>query len=76
MLQFPPEMPTLFLLKSGSIERDEHGQILDARSSVTMIINGRHKIIVDSGLMGEEEPLCKALAELGVKPEEILPLCK
>jgi len=69
--QFPPGMPALFLLKSGSIERNEYGQILDARSSVTMIINERHKIIVDSGLMGEEEPLCRALAELGVKPEEI-----
>jgi glyoxylase-like metal-dependent hydrolase (beta-lactamase superfamily II) len=69
--QFPPGMPAVFLLKSGSIERDDYGRILDARSSVTMIINGRHKIIVDSGLMGEEEPLCKALAELGVKPEEI-----
>jgi glyoxylase-like metal-dependent hydrolase (beta-lactamase superfamily II) len=64
-------MPAVFLLKSGSIDWDKFGRILDARSSVTMIINGRHKIIVDSGLMGEEEPLCKALAELGVKPEEI-----
>jgi glyoxylase-like metal-dependent hydrolase (beta-lactamase superfamily II) len=66
-----PGKPAVFLLKPGSIERDEYGRILDARSSVTMIINGRHKIIVDSGLLGEEEPLCKALAELGVKPEEI-----
>jgi glyoxylase-like metal-dependent hydrolase (beta-lactamase superfamily II) len=66
-----PGKPAVFLLKSGSIDWDEHGRILDARSSVTMIINERHKIIVDSGLMGEEEPLCKALAELGIKPEEI-----
>ncbi|MEI6104296.1 MAG: MBL fold metallo-hydrolase [Methanothrix sp.] len=66
-----PGKPAVFLLKSGSIDWDEDGRILDARSSVTMIINGRHKIIVDSGLMGEEEPLCKALAELGVEPEEI-----
>ncbi|MFZ3147579.1 MAG: MBL fold metallo-hydrolase [Methanothrix sp.] len=64
-------MPAVFLLKPGSIERDEYGRILDARSSVTMIINGRHKIIVDSGQQDEEKPLCKALAELGVKPEEI-----
>ena len=71
MPHFPPGMPAVFLLKSGSIDWDEDGRILDARSSVTMIINGRHKIIVDSGLLGEEEPLCKALAELGVKPEEI-----
>jgi len=64
-------MPAVFLLKPGSIERDEYGRILDARSSVTMIINGQHKIIVDSGQQDEEKPLCKALAELGVKPEEI-----
>jgi glyoxylase-like metal-dependent hydrolase (beta-lactamase superfamily II) len=64
-------MPSVFLLKPGSIERDEFGRILDARSSVTLIINGRHKIVVDSGLLGEEEPIMRALAELGIKPEEI-----
>jgi glyoxylase-like metal-dependent hydrolase (beta-lactamase superfamily II) len=64
-------MPAVFLLKPGSIERDECGRILDARSSVTLIISGRHKIVVDSGLLGEEEPLCRALAKLGIKPEEI-----
>ncbi|MDD1750102.1 MAG: MBL fold metallo-hydrolase [Methanothrix sp.] len=64
-------MPAVFLLKPGSIERDECGRILDARSSVTLIISGRHKIIVDSGLKGEEEPIQKALAKLGIKPEEI-----
>jgi glyoxylase-like metal-dependent hydrolase (beta-lactamase superfamily II) len=64
-------MPSVFLLKPGSIERDECGRILDARSSVTLIISGRHKIIVDSGLLGEEELICKALAELGMKPEDI-----
>jgi glyoxylase-like metal-dependent hydrolase (beta-lactamase superfamily II) len=64
-------MPAVFLLKPGSIERDECGRILDARSSVTMIISGRHKIVVDSGLQGEEEAIRWALAELGIKPEEI-----
>jgi len=64
-------MPSVFLLKPGSIERDECGRILDARSSVTLIISGRHKIVVDSGLLGEEELICKALAELGMKPEDI-----
>jgi N-acyl homoserine lactone hydrolase len=64
-------MPAVFLLKPGSIERDEHGRILDARSSATLIISGRNKIMVDSGLQGEEEVLCRALAELGIKPEEI-----
>lgn len=64
-------MPAVFLLKPGSIERDECGRILDARSSVTLIIGGRHKIVVDSGLKGEEELILGALAELGIKPEEI-----
>jgi len=64
-------MPAVFLLKPGSIERDECGRILDARSSVTLIIGGRIKIIVDSGQRGEEEPICRALAKLGIKPEEI-----
>jgi N-acyl homoserine lactone hydrolase len=64
-------MPAVFLLKPGSIERDECGRILDARSSVTLITRGQNKIIVDSGLFGEEEPLFRALAELGIKPEEI-----
>jgi N-acyl homoserine lactone hydrolase len=64
-------MPAVFLLKPGSIERDECGRILDARSSVTMIISGQHKIVVDSGLKGEEEPIQRALTELCIEPEEI-----
>jgi len=64
-------MPTIFLVKPGSIKRDECGRILDARSSVTLIISGRHKIIVDSGLKGEEELIQRALANIGIKPEEI-----
>jgi glyoxylase-like metal-dependent hydrolase (beta-lactamase superfamily II) len=36
-----------------------------------MIIGGMHKIVVDSGQQGEEEPILKALAELGTKPEDV-----
>jgi len=64
-------MPAIFLIKPGSIERDGCGRVLDARSSVTLVIDGRHKIIVDSGQQGEEEPILRALANLGIKPEEI-----
>jgi len=64
-------MPAVFLLKPGSIERDECGRILDARSSVTLVMGGRQRIVVDSGQRGEEKPICKALAKLGIKPEEI-----
>ena len=64
-------MPAVFLVKPGSIERDECGRILDARSSVTMIISGQHSIIVDSGLRGEEEQILGELAKLGIEPEEV-----
>lgn len=64
-------MPAVFLVKPGSIVRDECGRILDARSSVTLIISGQHSIIVDSGLRGEEELILGELAKLGIKPEEV-----
>jgi glyoxylase-like metal-dependent hydrolase (beta-lactamase superfamily II) len=66
-------MPGVFLLKPGSILRDESGRILDARSSVTLIISGSRKIVVDTGLEGggEAEQILKALAGLRLTPEEI-----
>lgn len=64
-------MPSVLLLKPGSIERDRFGRVLDARSSVTLIISGRYKIVVDSGLEGEEGAIVQALADLGIRPEEI-----
>lgn len=64
-------MLSVFVLKPGSIVRDEFGGILDARSSVSLIAGGGHKIIVDSGLAGEEEKIIGALAGLNVLPEEI-----
>jgi glyoxylase-like metal-dependent hydrolase (beta-lactamase superfamily II) len=65
------KMPAVFLIKPGSIKRDEYGRILDARSSVTLIIRGQHTIIVDSGLCGEEELILGELAKLGIEPEEV-----
>lgn len=64
-------MPSVFLLKPGYIKRDEAGRILDARSSVTLIISGKHKIIVDSGSSGEEEIIKMALADLHLGPDEV-----
>lgn len=64
-------MPRVFLLKPGSIQRDESGRILDARSSVTLIISGPRKIVVDTGLEGEADRIIKAIARLGLKPEQI-----
>jgi len=64
-------MPNVSLLKPGSIIRDESGAILDARSSVTLIISGSEKIIVDTGLMGEKKLITEALAKKGIGPEDI-----
>jgi N-acyl homoserine lactone hydrolase len=64
-------MPEIHLLKSGSILRDEAGRILDARSSVTLVISGPSKIVVDTGLAGEEKKIIAALADKGLEPEDI-----
>jgi len=66
-----PFMPKVHPLKSGLIKKDESGKILDARSSVTLIVSGTRKIVVDTGLKGEELQILKALAGLGFRPEEI-----
>jgi len=63
--------PKVFLLKAGSILRDESGEVLDARSSVTLIISGKRKIIVDTGQEGEAAQIKKALARLQLSPEDV-----
>ena len=63
--------PRVFLLKSGSIERDQAGNILDARSSVTLIKTERGWIIVDTGQVGDEEEILKALVDLGLEKSDI-----
>lgn len=59
------------MLKPGHLERDEDGNILDARSSVTLILAPSKKIIVDTGLEDEAEEILGRLAELGLSPEEV-----
>ncbi|VVB72455.1 Hydroxyacylglutathione hydrolase [uncultured archaeon] len=64
-------MPQVFLLKPGSILRDASGNILDARSSVTLVISGKTKMIVDTGQEGEEEKVLSALKSLDLRPKDI-----
>ena len=64
-------LPRIFLLKPGSILRDQGGNILDARSSVTLIESERGRIIVDSGQAGDEEEILLALADLGLEGSDI-----
>jgi N-acyl homoserine lactone hydrolase len=63
--------PKAFLLKPGSIQRDESGRILDARSSVTLVVSKEIKIIVDTGRGDDDRLIIEALARLRLKPEEI-----
>lgn len=63
--------PHIFLLKSGSIQKDEFGNILDARSSVTLVVSGSKKIIVDTGLKAESGLIIDALFSKGLTPGDI-----
>lgn len=64
-------LPRIYLLKAGSILRDQAGNILDARSSVTLIESERGKIIVDTGQVGDGEEILKALKKLGLEQSDI-----
>jgi len=57
-------------LKSGSILR-EGTKVLDARSSVTLIETGKERILVDTGMLGEEGILLDALSARGLTPEDV-----
>ncbi|MDD1760019.1 MAG: MBL fold metallo-hydrolase [Methanothrix sp.] len=70
-MQSSRSKPKVHLLKSGSVLRDKCGKILDARSSVTLVIQEGKKIVVDTGLFGEEEIILDALARLELRPEDI-----
>jgi glyoxylase-like metal-dependent hydrolase (beta-lactamase superfamily II) len=59
------------LLKAGCLSRDESGKILDARSSVSLIVSGQRKILVDTGPKGEEEIIIEALAQKGLEATDI-----
>lgn len=64
--------PEAFLIKPGSMIRDPSGEIiLDARSSVTLVISGDKRIIIDTGLAGEEPVLVGQLARRGLSPGDV-----
>jgi glyoxylase-like metal-dependent hydrolase (beta-lactamase superfamily II) len=61
----------LDLIKPGSVLKDDSGSILDASSSVTLITTGTGRIIVDTGLKGEEKIIIERLRARGLNPEDI-----
>ena len=64
-------MPAVYLLKPGSIKRDDQGVILDARSSSTLILSRGCKIVVDTGQKSDEEAILQALEGLQIRPEDV-----
>jgi N-acyl homoserine lactone hydrolase len=54
--------PRVVLLKPGFLLRNEEGEILDARSSVTLIVSGSKNIVVDTGQADEGETIRDRLA--------------
>ncbi|MBN1322648.1 MAG: MBL fold metallo-hydrolase [Methanotrichaceae archaeon] len=61
----------LWVVKPGSLQRDDSGEILEARSTVTLIESGPTHILVDSGLAGEEKAILSGLDKIGIVPEDI-----
>jgi glyoxylase-like metal-dependent hydrolase (beta-lactamase superfamily II) len=59
------------VIKPGILVRDRFGNILDARSTVTLIMGHEISAIVDTGLPEEKEIIIQALAKLNLKPNDI-----
>ncbi len=71
LLSFMSDLSKVSVLKFGSLIRGKSGEILDARSSVTLITSGNRKIIVDTGLGDEGGRIIDALARKGLRPGDI-----
>jgi N-acyl homoserine lactone hydrolase len=63
--------PGIYLVKAGSLIRGPSGELLDARSSITLVTVGDKKILIDTGLVGEETLIAGRLEEMGHRPEDI-----
>ena len=61
----------LTVLKPGLLKRDRFGNILDARSTVTLIQNNGYNIVVDTGLQSEEKLIISSLDKLDLAPRDI-----
>ena len=59
------------VIKPGILVRDRFGNILDARSTVTLIKNSGQNIIVDTGLSNERQAVLDGLEEQNLKPSDI-----
>lgn len=62
----------VFVLKEGTIEREPDGTILDASSSVTLVLaSDDTSIVVDTAMPQDADEIVKALAEHDLRPEDV-----
>jgi glyoxylase-like metal-dependent hydrolase (beta-lactamase superfamily II) len=62
----------VFVLKEGTIEREPDGTILDASSSVTLVLaDDDTSIVVDTGMPQDADEIEGALAEHDLRPEDV-----
>jgi glyoxylase-like metal-dependent hydrolase (beta-lactamase superfamily II) len=61
----------LLVLKPGNLKRDRFGNILDARSNVTLVQSDNLNLIVDTGLSSEKECIINSLRSQCLKPNNI-----
>jgi glyoxylase-like metal-dependent hydrolase (beta-lactamase superfamily II) len=61
----------VFILKEGTIDREPDGTILDASSSVTLVLSGDTSIVVDTAMPRDAEEVEQALAEHDLRPEDV-----
>lgn len=58
--------PQVHVILEGSLRRDDRGTILDAHSSVTLVVAGEYRILVDTGAPGDENVIVSGLSGLGI----------
>jgi N-acyl homoserine lactone hydrolase len=63
--------PRVHVLLEGSLVRDKSGNILDAHSSVTLVLAGEVRLLIDTGAPGDEDRILSALAGLGLCGRDI-----
>jgi glyoxylase-like metal-dependent hydrolase (beta-lactamase superfamily II) len=59
------------VIKPGILVRNNLGMILQASSTVTLIIGDGNNIIVDTGLPNEKETILKGLSDQGLNKDDI-----
>ena len=59
------------VIKPGVLVRNNLGMILHASSTVTLIQDGKNRIIVDTGLPSDRDMIIKALGDRGLNADAI-----